>query len=219
VLATDPDRTGPAEAALTSPLEMADDSCILVLVNANPWRRLPGQQRVGAPWLAGEPVDICGLAGSDGIRRSEPEKALHCFWLDRDARPHIGIPAATEVIRDGVGGFGPLLRAGNVLPPETDRVLHPRTALGLDAERRFLSLVVVDGRNRGVSEGMSTRELAVLLHEFGCSDALNLDGGGSSILILAQPDGGGRVVNHPSDHLLGLSRPRPIPVALVVREN
>jgi exopolysaccharide biosynthesis protein len=79
--------------------------------------------------------------------------------------------------------------------------------------------VVVDGRNPGVSEGVSTRELALLLQEFGCRDAINLDGGGSSILILAQPDGTRRAVNHPSDHVLGVSVPRPIPAALVFRRR
>jgi exopolysaccharide biosynthesis protein len=70
---------------------------------------------------------------------------------------------------------------------------HPRTAVGLSADRRQLLLVVADGRRDGVP-GLTLPELAALLVEMGACTALNLDGGGSSALWLRD-----RIVNQPSD--------------------
>lgn len=70
---------------------------------------------------------------------------------------------------------------------------HPRTAIGLSADRRRLLLVVADGRRENVP-GPTLPELAVLMVEVGACTAVNLDGGGSSALWL-----GNRIVNRPSD--------------------
>jgi exopolysaccharide biosynthesis protein len=70
---------------------------------------------------------------------------------------------------------------------------HPRTAVGLSADRRRLLLVVADGRRVGVA-GPTLPELAALLVEVGACTALNLDGGGSSALWVRD-----RIVNQPSD--------------------
>ena len=73
----------------------------------------------------------------------------------------------------------------------TDR--HPRTAIAKLKDGKIL-LVVVDGRQPGYSTGMSLTSLAELLLEFGAVDAMNLDGGGSSAMVLE-----GKLVNKPSD--------------------
>ena len=73
---------------------------------------------------------------------------------------------------------------------------HPRTAIGVTADRKLI-LFTVDGRQRGRSEGMTTAEVADVLLEYGATDAVNLDGGGSTQLIMADPKP--RVVNRPSD--------------------
>lgn len=75
---------------------------------------------------------------------------------------------------------------------------HPRTAVGYnDAE---LLLVTVDGRQPGYANGMNLHELADLMAALGATDALNLDGGGSTTMLVRPP---GRfepaVVNRPSD--------------------
>jgi large repetitive protein len=71
---------------------------------------------------------------------------------------------------------------------------HPRTGIGFN--ERHLFLVVVDGRLPWVSMGMTLPELAELMRQLGCTDALNLDGGGSSTFWLR-----GDVLNFPSDFL------------------
>jgi hypothetical protein len=87
---------------------------------------------------------------------------------------------------------------------------HPRTAVGWDPERRRLWVVVADGRREGVVEGMTLPELAELFQALGARDALNLDGGGSSTMVVD-----GRIVSRPSDP----GGARPVVNALVIRED
>ncbi len=82
----------------------------------------------------------------------------------------------------------------------------PRTAVGVTKEGKLL-LVVIDGRQPGVSIGATLWETARLMLELGAVDALNLDGGGSSTMVVQN-----KVVNAPSD-----GRERPVGNALVVR--
>lgn len=78
---------------------------------------------------------------------------------------------------------------------------HPRTAVGLARDGRRLLLVVVDGRQKGYSDGMTLRELAELMRGLGARDAINLDGGGSTTLLYAEPRRNAplRIANRPSD--------------------
>jgi exopolysaccharide biosynthesis protein len=69
---------------------------------------------------------------------------------------------------------------------------HPRTAVAKLKDGKFL-MVTVDGRSKE-SGGISLPDLAVFLLELGATDAMNLDGGGSTTMFLD-----GKVVNKPSD--------------------
>jgi exopolysaccharide biosynthesis protein len=71
---------------------------------------------------------------------------------------------------------------------------NPRTLAGVKADGTLL-LVTVDGRRPGRA-GMSLPEAARLMRSLGALDALNLDGGGSTAMIVR-----GRVVNRPSDRV------------------
>ncbi len=88
---------------------------------------------------------------------------------------------------------------------------HPRTAAGVSADGRTLVLVVIDGRQKDWSVGVTLAELAELLIERGVDDALNLDGGGSSVMVHAPPGEAPRVITRPSD-----GKERPVAVALGV---
>ena len=70
---------------------------------------------------------------------------------------------------------------------------HPRTAVGARADGTVV-LAVVDGRQPGLSVGMTIDELTALMTGLGCVAAINLDGGGSTTMVVR-----GRVANHPSD--------------------
>lgn len=111
-----------------------------------------------------------------------------------------------------VGGGPRLLAGGRYVGGEgfTDGFLHrrhPRTALARLADGRLL-LVVVDGRQPYHSLGMTLPELAATLAALGATDALNLDGGGSTTLVVR-----GTVVNLPSDE----SGERPVSDVLLVQ--
>jgi exopolysaccharide biosynthesis protein len=105
-----------------------------------------------------------------------------------------------------VGGF-PVLLAGGAMPTalatsgaESFRGVNPRTAVGLDASGRRLWLVVLDGRRAGWSVGTTLEETARVLGALGATEALNLDGGGSSALVVRDgATGATRVVTRPSD--------------------
>jgi len=70
---------------------------------------------------------------------------------------------------------------------------HPRTAVGVRADGTLL-FVTVDGRQPEESVGMSIPELTDLMLELGSVSAVNLDGGGSTTMVVE-----GRIVNRPSD--------------------
>lgn len=80
------------------------------------------------------------------------------------------------------------------------RERNPRTAAGIARGGKRLLLAVVDGREYE-NAGMTLRELASLMLALGARDAINLDGGGSTTMVFADPDSSGRlrVANHPSD--------------------
>jgi phosphodiester glycosidase len=72
--------------------------------------------------------------------------------------------------------------------------LQPRTAVGITEDERYMILVVVDGRQAKFSIGVSQRELADMLLEFGAFQAMEFDSGGSSTMVID-----GKAVNHVSD--------------------
>ena len=73
------------------------------------------------------------------------------------------------------------------------RQRNPRTMAGVDARGRVL-LVAVDGRQAGHSAGLSILEAAQVMRALGAVTAMNLDGGGSTTMVVE-----GQVVNRPSD--------------------
>jgi exopolysaccharide biosynthesis protein len=68
---------------------------------------------------------------------------------------------------------------------------QPRTGIGIIDANHFI-FVVVDGRSTGYSRGVSLDEFAQIFKDLGCTDAYNIDGGGSSTMYFL-----GRVVNNP----------------------
>lgn len=99
-----------------------------------------------------------------------------------------------------VGGTPILLRDGKRWfadePRDFLRKRAPRTILGWRSDGTQI-LVTVDGRQAGYSLGVSLSEAASLMRALGATDAINLDGGGSTTFVLR-----GRVANRPSDRLV-----------------
>ncbi len=103
-----------------------------------------------------------------------------------------------EGVQEATGGLPQILTKGKVTIkfPKKDFTLkrHPRTAVGISRDEKRVVWVVVDGRQPGYSLGMTLPELAAFLKEHGAYNAINLDGGGSTTLIVR-----GKIANHPSD--------------------
>ncbi|XZE21251.1 phosphodiester glycosidase family protein [Pirellulaceae bacterium SH449] len=223
VLGKDPDGDGPAEAELTSPFQLAKQTDhVLAVVNTNPWSEMPtesGKTAEKAIWYPGRPVDISGLAVSRGLVRSEPQKGYVSIWRGKSGRHEMNNAVDNvESVEEGFGGFQQIVRDGERIV-QNDSSLHPRTGVGFDPQKESMFFVVVDGRQPGYSEGMTTVELAEFFLEIGCWDAANLDGGGSSIMALSDA-GSSKLVtaNRPSDRLPGgITMTRPLPIAVVLR--
>ncbi len=79
-------------------------------------------------------------------------------------------------------------------------VPEPRTALGLSRNGRSMILVVVDGRQPDYSSGAALTDLANLLIGRGAYTAVNMDGGGSSTMVVEGENGQPRVLNSPIDN-------------------
>ena len=106
-------------------------------------------------------------------------------------------------VSDAVGSHPSLVTGGQVEVDPNDpsnsfyTSRHPRSAMGLTAEGDLL-LVTVDGRT-SAGDGMTTDQLAQFMIELGAVDAANLDGGGSTTMVV-RDCWVGDVVNHPSDN-------------------
>ena len=113
-----------------------------------------------------------------------------------------------------LGGFPRILEEERINPtlsyPEHLAGPEPRSAVGYNADKSKLFMLVVDGRNAGGSTGVSQQELAAIMHNIGCTDAMNFDGGGSSTMYV---DGFG-VKNVPSSSSLD-KRPEGTPRTVV----
>ncbi len=111
------------------------------------------------------------------------------------------LKANASNLLEAVGGRNIILKDGKIYQVDYGEAFgytrHPRTAVGYDGDGR-LYLVVVDGRQPSLSNGASLTDLALIMKGIGATNALNLDGGGSSTFILENGDGF-KTMNSPSD--------------------
>jgi hypothetical protein len=116
---------------------------------------------------------------------------------------------------DALSGAGLLMLDGREFTDWKDEQLsagfettrHPRTMIGVDRSGAIW-LIAVDGRQPWLSLGMTFAELTALARRIGLVSALNLDGGGSTTMVVQERF----IVNHPSDE----TGPRAVSDALVV---
>lgn len=92
-------------------------------------------------------------------------------------------------IKEAVGGRQRLLAYGAVYGSDSDDY-QPRTAVGVSEDGMKVYLLVVDGRDESWSYGASYYDLAGILIGAGAWDAINLDGGGSSVFVRRVSDDG-----------------------------
>jgi exopolysaccharide biosynthesis protein len=134
-------------------------------------------------------------------------------WTAVNGLPTVRLDQADHVV-NGAG----LLRLNGVTPtnwqtherlaPDTFvNARHPRTLIGVD-RRGFIWLAAIDGRQSDYSIGMNFADLLRLCDRLDLRDALNLDGGGSTTMVVQ-----GKIVNRPSD----AAGPRAVSDAILVK--
>ena len=126
-----------------------------------------------------------------GVRVAFDEKLCLIAAAPLSSRAILG--GGPHLIKDGHALGAAEADAEGFNGPDFTVKRHPRTAAGTRRDGTIV-LVTVDGRQPKISVGMAVDELASLMLELGCTDAINLDGGGSTTMVVR-----GRVVNSPSD--------------------
>ncbi|MEX2363812.1 MAG: phosphodiester glycosidase family protein, partial [Balneolaceae bacterium] len=111
--------------------------------------------------------------------------------VDDEISIQINLNPFENAIIEAVGGNGQFLKDGEVI--ETWAEWHPRTAAGFSADTTKLYFMVVDGR-QSASRGMTTGQMGIFMQSIGAANAVNLDGGGSSTMLVQD-----EVMNNPSD--------------------
>ena len=157
-----------------------------------------------------DPVDLFGFASSSGTVYSEGEPNYPpTLYLSRDNQAGFSAPI-DGAAHNAISGNTIFLEQGEVRvqPHPYHEDLHPRTAVALDREGHTLILLVVDGRQPNYSEGVTMAELAEIVIEYGGDTALNLDGGGSTTMVMEGQSGGPSLLNSPIDNQIpGRERP------------
>jgi exopolysaccharide biosynthesis protein len=156
-----------------------------------------------SPWWANGPFDFfphigdrvapAGYAMSEGSvygQGSSPtiyfSKSNEASFILGDITPYNAISGNNMIVLNGVAGDG-----------LDNTYAAPRTAIGLDGTGTSLILFVADGRQPFYSQGATLYEMAQLMIYYGAANAMNMDGGGSSTLVMRNSLGFVHVVNSP----------------------
>ena len=156
-----------------------------------------------------------GLVVSDGKLVSPPTPKRAAFIIGRDRSCRMLNPPEDFDISDvyyAVSGFAIVLTNGECTG---DKALHPRTGFGVSQDGKYVTFVVIDGRQKGYSEGCTTLEVAQLLKYFGAWNGMNMDGGGSSTLMVLDGNKQPKMLNH---HEGGAERNIACPFGIVLKE-
>ncbi|WP_195574670.1 phosphodiester glycosidase family protein [Paenibacillus sp. 1001270B_150601_E10] len=167
-----------------------------------------------------------GLTIRNGtLYRDEPARDGLAFYADGLMKSFDELSISSkELLQSGVThtfSFGPVLVTNGEIAGDFEHVkvdtnfgnhsiqaANPRTGVGYLAPNHYV-FVIVDGRKENYSRGMTLTEFAQVFQDLGCTEAYNLDGGGSSTLYFR-----GRVVNNP----LGREKERSVSDILYVTE-
>ncbi len=206
-------QSGPRDTTNQTTLQFLSSQAAQMAINAHFFTPWPADG-TGASWLTGLAASS-GTSGPHGHAYAPFDANLGYPYQNNLPAMNISAGNAATVVYQAAGdatGYGtdpPITLYNAVSGNEQvlangvntagtgawDNTLNPRTLIGT-APGNTLILFVLDGRQPGASEGMTTREAAELLrNDYGVIDAINLDGGGSTTLAMADP--APRVANVP----------------------
>jgi hypothetical protein len=176
-------------------VEFMEDYGVQLAINGDgfhPWRDLgplgyyPHDGDRVAPW---------GFAASRGTVYAQDTDEQPTLYLYQNNKASMNVLSGK--IYNAVSGFELLVWTGEAVSGLDNSETDPRTAVGINRAGNKLIIIVVDGRQAGYSEGVTDAEMAQLLLEQKVYSGMNLDGGGSSTLVVQGEDGEPEVLNSP----------------------
>lgn len=205
-------------AARETVKEMSQKEGAVAAINGGFWKlngRPAGILKVQGSWYATPDKPRGAIGWTQNGRRVAIDRLLTNYSLEEcwsESQLEV-IPASNPPwtsasdwsdFENIVGGTPVLIKNGFLVEDSSaEQVLesfltnrHPRTAIGIRPSGEWV-FVVVDGRFYGYGGGMTISELADFMLYLGCTEALNLDGGGSSTMVLE-----GSVINEPCGEIL-----------------
>lgn len=175
---------------------------VVLAVNASPW----------VPWDCSAAFRSTygafrGWNVSHGVELSRSKKPRRgpLFVVYKDGKADVVTSVAKNRAKDvafAFSGFGLIMTNGvpTAYARRVDPKPAPRTVFGLDASRKTLVLLVVDGRQPNYSIGAFGMDLYEILRKEGVTDAVGMDGGGSATLTAFDAAHGKPwTLNRPSD--------------------
>lgn len=211
----DPDGDGPCVGLLDTTSNAARRHDFAVTMNASFFEAPIAKEAMGRKirYYAGNCTYPAGWHFSGGKLVTKPTMEVLRATLVVHANGRISIAGDVRELpadtRYAVSGNAILLTNGVAVTHARDGVRHPRSAAGLSADGKTLILFALDGRQataeesvygRAHSRGATLAELAELMLGFGAANAVNLDGGGSTSLVVKDPHTGVfSITNQPSD--------------------
>lgn len=156
-----------------------------------------------------QPKDLTGLAISQGTVVSPadynsipPGGTADSLVITKDnqaAITHVTPGSDVSSFYSAVSGGPVLVNAGQIavsqVPADSWSAQNPRTAVGVSADGSFLLLMTIDGRQPGFSDGATLYDTASWLLALGAYQGLNLDGGGSTSMVMADANGDATYLN------------------------
>ena len=139
-------------------------------------------------------------------------------YLGNEKDPFQSKDARKWKMETAVGGGPVILQKGKIFITNEEEMMfrgkaindkHPRTAMGYTKDNKLI-ILVVQGRFPGIAEGATLTQEAKILQDLGCWEALNLDGGGSSCLLV-----NGKETIKPSD----ATGQRAVPAVFIIHKN
>lgn len=219
----DPDGSGPWETVLSPTSKIAQNRNFDLAINTVFFANERKDRPEAIKYAEGDPAASVSIVAFNG-KILTAHRGGSPILFDKNNRASIGslnaVPPDSKVV---VSGNQQIVFRGKPvsIPPGGERA--PRTAIGTANNGKQLIIFVIDGRRPSWSVGMTLTELAQTLADLGCEHAINLDGGGSTTLVVKRMTSSGpewKPLNTPSDGSqlpIPLSIERPVPYVLGFR--
>ncbi len=189
----DPDSSKPVEARTTS--DFLSDFGMSLAVNGgafHPWSDLGP---LGYSPKAGEATTPFGFSASRGVIYSQDTDEEPTLYIYKNNKA--SIDSLIGKVFNAISGQSLLIKNGAIIEGLNTSDPEPRTAIGLNRAGSQMVIIIVDGRQSGYSEGATLFEMADLLKQNNVFRGINMDGGGSSTLVMADENGNPVLLNSP----------------------